>query len=343
MNKIERVEAVLAGRQPDRPPVSFWYHFGPEAIHGPQAVAAHVQHVEAYDLDFLKVMDDNRYPRPATPAGVLACAADLDRLEVLQGDEDRFGRQLELIARLARHFAGHLRMATTVFNSWSTLRQLTVPETGRHSPPGLAAGPAPRDELLSRLLPEAPGAVARALDVITESLAHFVKHALAAGADGVFLSVRDDWVDTPENGAGTYDRLVRPGDLKVLAASAQGSFNLLHVCGKALDFGRFAAYPAHAINWADRYAGPAIADVTGWMRPALCAGLDNLGTMVSGSPQDCAQQVADALRQSGGRPLLLAPGCTFDPDAVPLANLHAIRQAVAAQPAPGRRRTADDP
>jgi uroporphyrinogen-III decarboxylase len=99
---------------------------------------------------------------------------------------------------------------------------------------------------------EAPGAVARALDVITESLAHFVKHALAAGADGVFLSVRDDWVDTPEHGAGTYDRLVRPGDLRILAASAQGSFNLLHVCGKALDFGRFAAYPAHAINWADR-------------------------------------------------------------------------------------------
>jgi uroporphyrinogen decarboxylase len=343
MNKIERVDAVLAGRQPDRPPVSFWYHFGPEAIYGPQAVAAHVQHVETYDLDFLKIMDDNRYPRPATPAGVLARAADLDRLEVLQGDEDRFGRQLELIAHLARHFAGHLRMATTVFNSWSTLRQLTVPETGQHSPPSLAAGPAPQDELLSRLLPEAPGAVARALDVITESLAHFVRHALAAGADGVFLSARDDWVDTPENGAGTYDRLVRPGDLKILAASAQGSFNLLHVCGKALDFGRFAAYPVHAINWADRYAGPAIADVAGWVRPALCAGLDNLRTMVSGSPEDCAQQVADALQQAGGRPMLLAPGCTFDPDSVPLANLHAIRQAVAARSAPGRRRTAGDP
>src|SRR5262249_13511580 len=148
---------------------------------------------------------------------------------------------------------------------------------------------------------------------------------------------------TPDNGAGTYDGLVRPGDLKILAASGQGSFNLFHVCGKALDFGRFAADPVHAINWADHYAGPAIADVAGWIRSALCAGLDNLGTMVSGSPEDCAQQVADTLRQAGGRPLLLAPGCTFDPDAVPRANLHTIRQAVAAQSAPGRRRTAGDP
>jgi uroporphyrinogen decarboxylase len=341
MNKIERVDAVLAGRQPDRPPVSFWYHFGPEASFGPKAVAAHVQHVETYDLDFLKIMDDNRYPRPATPSGVMASAADLDRLEVLQGDEDTFGRQLDLIAQLARYFAGQLRMITTVFNSWSTLRQLATPETGQHGPPSLATGQAPQDALLSRLLRETPAAVARALEVLTESLSHFIKHALAAGADGVFLSVRDDWVDTRENGAGTYDRLVRPGDLKLLAASAQGSFNLLHVCGKAIDFRRFAAYPVQAINWADRSAGPAIADVAAWVRPALCAGLDNLGTMVTGSPEECVQQVADALQQAGGRPMLIAPGCTFDPGAVPQANLQAICRAVAAPsahgPAPGGR------
>jgi uroporphyrinogen decarboxylase len=142
MNKIERVDAVLADRQPDRPPVSFWYHLAPDAIWGPKAVAAHVRHVETYDLDFLKIMDDNRYPRPNTPSGVIACAEDLDRLEVLKGDEDSFGRQLELIAQLARHFAGRLRMTTTVFNSWSTLRQLTVPETGHQSPQSVAAGQA---------------------------------------------------------------------------------------------------------------------------------------------------------------------------------------------------------
>jgi hypothetical protein len=70
-NQIERVDAVLAGRQPDRPPVSFWYHFAPDAIWGPKAVAGHVRHAETYDLDFLKIMDDNRYPRPNTSSGVI--------------------------------------------------------------------------------------------------------------------------------------------------------------------------------------------------------------------------------------------------------------------------------
>jgi hypothetical protein len=50
--------------------------------------------------------------------------------------------------------------------------------------------------------------------------------------------------------------------------------------------------------------------------------------MVTGSPEDCAAQVADALRQAGPRPIFIAPGCTFDPHAVPTANLRAIRAAV---------------
>ncbi len=65
MDKIERVAAVVEGRRPDRPPVSFWYHFGPAEVPGPPAVEAHLRHVETYDLDFLKVMNDNRYPRPS--------------------------------------------------------------------------------------------------------------------------------------------------------------------------------------------------------------------------------------------------------------------------------------
>ncbi len=328
MNKIERVTAVLEGRPADRPPVSFWYHFASDCVAGPRAVEAHVRHVETYDLDFLKIMDDNRYPRTATATGVITGPRDLDRLAVLRGDEDTFGRQLELIGELARRFAGRLRMATTLFNAWSTLRQMTAPDAGVHGPPVLGETADPRDAAMTSLLREAPAALTRALEVIAESTANFARNCIAAGADGVFLSVRDDWVDAPENGAGTYDRLVRPGDLAILTGAHGGTFNLLHVCGKALDFRRFAGYPVHAINWADRAAGPSIAEVAPWARPALCAGVDNLGTMVSGTPEGCAQEVADALQQAGGRPIMISPGCTFDPLAVPVENLHAIRRAV---------------
>ncbi|MBN2368987.1 MAG: hypothetical protein JXO72_00700 [Vicinamibacteria bacterium] len=328
MNRIARVDAVIGGRRPDRPPVSFWHHFKPTQIAGPAAVDAHVRHVESHDLDFLKIMDDNRYPRAETSNGVIAGVDDLDRLSVRRGDEDAFGRQLELIGALSRRYHGRLCMATTVFSAWSTLRSMTVPRTDVHGPPALNSPRDPRDAAMTRFLREAPEALDRALEAIAESLSNFARHCLAAGADGVFLSVRDDWVDTPENGAGTYDRFVKPRDLRLLAGAGEATFNMLHVCGKALDFRRFAAYPVHVINWADRYAGPSIAEAIGMTRAAICAGCDNLGTMISGSPLDCAAEVDDALSQAGDRPIMIAPGCTFDPERVPPENLRAIRRAV---------------
>ena len=140
--------------------------------------------------------------------------------------------------------------------------------------------------------------------------------------------MRDDWVDAAENGAGTYARLVQAADLRILAATGPNAFNILHVCGTAIDFPRFAGYPVPALNWADRVGGPVIAEVANWMRPAICAGLDHLGTMVTGTPEDCTREVGDALRQAGTRPILVTPGCTFDPKAVPTANLQALRAAV---------------
>jgi uroporphyrinogen decarboxylase len=328
MNKIERLDAVIQGRRPDRPPVSFWYHFPAACASGKAAVEAHVRHMETYDLDFLKIMDDNRYPRIGLPGGVISCAGDLDALRVLNGDEDRFALQLELVEALARRYRGHFRMISTVFNPWTVLRQMTSPETGRHKPPVLGAAGDPRDAALTGFLREAPGALGRALGIIAESTAGFVRHCLEAGADGIFLSVRDDWVDSAANGEGTYDRLVKPGDLKVLEAARRGTFNMLHVCGQAVNFARFGDYPVHAVNWADRYAGPSIGLVAGWLKPALCGGLDNLGTMSAGTPEDCEREAADALRAAGNRPMILAPGCTFDPETVPAENLHAIRRSV---------------
>ena len=329
MDKIQRVTAIIEGRHADRPPISFWYHFGPAAAAEPRAVEAHVRHVETYDLDFLKIMDDNRYPRTAA-SGVISDVDDLDSFRVLRGDEDTFERQLELIGDLAKRFAGELLMTTTIFSPWSTLRQMTMPASSEHGPPTVAKTASPADITMSRLLRDDPDAVAGALEVIAESLANFASQSLAAGANGIFLSVNDEDFGAPEYGTALYDRLVRPGDLKILAGAEGGSFNMLHVCGKAQDFDRFAGYPVHVINWADRYAGPHIAEVTDSLNPAICAGLDNLGTMVTGSADDCAREVADALDQAGGRPIMIAPGCTYDPAAVSAENLHAVRRAVGA-------------
>ena len=50
------------------------------------------------------------------------------------------------------------------------------------------------------------------------------------------------------------------------------------------------------------------------------------------SHSDYPADAKEHLAQAGQRPMLIAPGCTYDPAAVPAANLHAIRRAV--EPAP---------
>jgi uroporphyrinogen decarboxylase len=326
MNKIERVSAVLQGKQPDRLPVSLWHHFGPDAVSGATAVEAHFRHVETYDVDFLKVMCDGRYPLPHRPDGVIQDVADLDRLAPLKGDEDMFGKHLEVLRALSRRFRGELWMTTTLFNSWSTLRRLMAPDSDVHGPPSRGRIADQRDAKMASFLAEVPEVFAKALRAITETLRSFARNCLAAGADGIYLAVRDDWVDTQENGPGIYDRLVREGDLKNLSAAAEGSLNIVHVCGTPLDFARFGDYPVHAVHWADRIGGPRIAEVASWLQPAICGGIDNLGTLVTGTPDEVEHEAVDAVEQAGGRSMILAPGCTFDAHAVSAENLRAIRR-----------------
>jgi uroporphyrinogen decarboxylase len=325
MTAIERVSAVLASERPDRPPVSFWHHFPPTAASGQAAVDAHLQHLGRFDLDFLKVMNDN--PSPTLRA--VRTAADLRDLPVLRGDEEGYGEQLALLRALSAELSGKVPMVTTVFNSWAVLRRIvTPPVDDRHHPPILRGPPTPMDVRLSALLAVDRSAVGMALDAIAMSQANFARRCLEAGADGIFLSVRDDWADTPANGPSTYDEMVRLGDGQILTASRGARFNILHVCGVPRDFESFAAYPVHAISWADRAAGPAIGEVIERINPVVCGGVDNLATLLNGTPASVAAEVRDAIAQAGDRPMIIAPGCTYDPDVVPPRNLDAIVQAV---------------
>ncbi|MEW6251991.1 MAG: hypothetical protein AB1716_15220 [Planctomycetota bacterium] len=394
MDRIERVTAVLENRRPDRPPVSFWRHFPADQVAGPAAVRAHLNHLNAFDLDFLKVMNDNGYPPPygLRAAGMLRTVHELAAIEELQGNEPEFARQLELLATLRRKLGGHLLMITTVFNAWAVLRQLVRPPTV-HRPPNLDAADDEPSARLREFHDQDPAALRHALARIGRSLARFAARCLDAGADGIFLSVRDDWLDHPATAglpaqpetAGilpapqldesatdrpaqptplapaqsaadsaapppTYAALVRTTDLQILAAASRARFNMLHVCGRPVDFAAFAAYPVHALNWADRAAGPSITEALKTLetsqarggsqphgapqprgaaqpRPAICAGVDNLHTLPDGTPADCAREVTDTLRQAGGRPIIIAPGCTYDPDRVPRANLEAVVHA----------------
>jgi uroporphyrinogen decarboxylase len=220
---------------------------------------------------------------------------------------------------------------TTIFNAWTQLRRCLGDP---HAAPIIGAGSDDREEAMKGWLAQDRPAFVDALDKIARSLANFAARCVEAGADGVFLSCREDWVEGlpgaagPVGTPGAYAEVVRERDLLILDAVKDAPFNVLHVCGRRIHLERFNDYPVQVVNWPDREYGPSIADAKGWVKPALCGGVNNLTTLPHGTPAQCAEEVRDALRQAGDRPLIVGAGCTYDPDAVPAENLHAIRRAV---------------
>ena len=165
-------------------------------------------------------MCDARYPFSHRADGVVENVSDLDRLVPMRGNEDVFGRHMDVLHALSRRFAGEMWMTTTLFHSWSTLRRLTAPDSDVHGPPSRGRIADGRDATMSKFLAEAPQALARALDTIAESLANFARQCLAAGADGIYLSVRDDWVDTAENSCALRSGGRGPASTTGLSATA---------------------------------------------------------------------------------------------------------------------------
>ena len=81
MNKMERFQAALKGKQVDRPPFSIWYHFGNQHCNAEKTAQIHLDFFEAYDLDFLKLMNDYDYPMPEG-AESISSSTDLERINL---------------------------------------------------------------------------------------------------------------------------------------------------------------------------------------------------------------------------------------------------------------------
>jgi uroporphyrinogen decarboxylase len=193
--------------------------------------------------------------------------------------------------------------------------------------PSMAASFVADDATFTRHLHEAPAAIAAGLQTIAQTTADFGLAALEAGADGIFFSIKhaSGRVLPPT----AYDPLDRTFDRPVAQALHERStFTIVHLHGAELDFDRFATFPLHALSWYDRVDGPQL-DRARKALPGLvfAGGIDHERTLMLGTFEEIKAEVFDAAAQTGGRRLVLAPGCTL-PIVVPPENLRAVREAV---------------
>lgn len=305
MNKIERVTLALKGEEVDRPPLSFWYHFGLQHMPGRKHAEAEIDFYRAYDLDFLKVMNDYPYPLPRG-LDALTREEDWNQIEPLAANHECWRDQLEAISIISKSIGKEAMFIETIFSPWTTACRLTP--TGR----------------LDEAREHHPQALLAAMDAIATSLAAYSREAVARGASGIFLSLgaATDAVMTLEE----YETWGRPFDLKVLDAVREAPFNVLHIHGKQIHFESLLDYPVAAMNWSHFATAPSLAGGRELSQKTVLGGIDEAAAAHL-SATEIEEMVAHVLSEVGTRGLIVTPGCSVPTD-TPVGALRAIRSGV---------------
>lgn len=305
ITKRERVQAALRGELVDRPPFCFWHHFRPYG--SARALAdATVDFFGRYDLDIYKIMPDLPYPFPHN--GVQRID-DWHLVTPIATTAGNFGRQIDTVRRVRTAIGPDVPLISTLFAPLTEALYFAGAERFRLH------------------IQDDPSTVHGALAVLADNLSRLAAALIDAGADGIFLSVQG-----AGNGnlAGTqFAEFGRPYDLMVLNACREAWLNILHAHGEHdLLIEEVLTYPVAVFSWSDRYTGIPLQRV--WEavpERTVMGGLRERGAITEGPADAIEDELADAMTQTLGQRLILAPGCSV-PDNCPDQWLRIARATV---------------
>ena len=328
MTGRERVEAALGMTMADRPPVGAWGHTYREEWSPDALAAVTVDRARAFGWDFVKfqprascfaeAFGSEYHPaghRFRAPVLIHAAVPDVESWSTVGlVNRKALDDQVESIAMVARELGPDVPVVQTVFSPITVAGYLVGKSQSR----------------VVRELRKHPEIVGPVLDRIAEALVDFNRESITAGAAGIFYAV-SGYAGRNVMREDIYRDLVLPYDLAVLDALPPDAwFNVLHLCGSNLNFGLARDLPSHAVSWSIHNQGnPTLAEGRQIAGRAVMGGLSQRATLVYGPTPKIEAEARRAIEETGGRGLLLAPGCSVPPR-VREINLAAMASAVAA-------------
>jgi uroporphyrinogen decarboxylase len=106
-----------------------------------------------------------------------------------------------------------------------------------------------------------------------------------------------------------------------------GKLNMLHVHGEDIMFDLMTSLPADMVNWHDRVTYPTLKEAKALFSGLPVGGIDDRKLIVDGPVDAIRAQAQDALDQTGGRRVLVGPGCVI-PTNTPDAHVRAVIDVV---------------
>lgn len=308
MTKMQRVLATLNKEETDRVPFSAYVH---STVHQrtPEKFARFtLDFYNKYDPDYVKVMYDELYDMPVNFLHVSGVEV-WKLLERFDPHIGAFGRLIESLKRIKDAVGADVPVIQTVLSPFYIAYRLA----GR------------------RILEDwkqDPEAVRHGLDTIAANYVRFAEASVTeAGIDGFFygaLGCEKGWMSEAQ-----FKEMVMPSDLEVLKTLSKAPISIVHIHSeKDAFFDLLVDYPCGGISWEDRLAGPSVSEAKKRTDKCLVGGIDHYMALKC-APEEIVTQGKEAIQASGGRGLILAPGCTFFDD-TPEANMLALKEAVGA-------------
>jgi len=150
LTKIDRVRRALDGREVDRPPYTYWYHFLDEKLPAERHAASTLEFTRRFDTDLVKVMSDYPFREEAA---------------------NPFPEQVKALEIIARELAGKALFVETIFQPFNQVEKTSSPEK------------------VKELLRANPQALLDRMEFVAKAEASHARLALKAGAAGIFLAI----------------------------------------------------------------------------------------------------------------------------------------------------------
>jgi uroporphyrinogen decarboxylase len=328
MDGRARVEAALKLDLADHPPVGAWGHSYADEWSPGDLAKSTVERARRFGWDFVKFQPRatcfaEAFGSVYKPSGhrlkgpmlVSTAVSDVEswsdmRLLNRQALDD----QVTSLGMVASELGDRVPVIQTVFSPVTVAGYLVGKSKAR----------------VMRDLRKRPDIVRPALERIADAMVEFSERSVEAGAAGIFYAI-SGYASRDAMPEQTYRELVLPFDLSVLERLPKRAwFNVVHLCGSHLHFALSRDLPVPVVSWSVHNQGnPTLAEGRKVSGKAVMGGLGQRASLLYGPPPAVEAEARKAVGETGGRGLLLAPGCSVPPRARD-ANLAAIVAAIAA-------------
>ncbi len=325
MTSRERIYKTIKGESVDRIPFSLWRHF-PDVDQTSQGLAeAVVNFQKKFEFDLVKITPASGYFAEALGGkfvpiktglqkGIRECvhfpiknSSDWKKIKLIDISQRILRRELDALKLIKKGVGNDVPIVQTIPNP------LTLAKTIR-------------GESLFNDIKEHGDDLKSALATITEIILKFSVASLEAGADGIFFFTQVASFDLLTEKE--YREFGIKYDLQVLnALKEKNTLPILHIHGLNIMFDLLKDYPVQIINWHDQLTKPTLGEAQTLFKGALLGGIEENEMLLKGKPEGVKNHTREAVEQTGGKRLIIGPGCVL-PINIPEENILAVKEAL---------------